>query len=287
MEKEVLENYEKAIKISDNVIGYVKSMNLANRKVLDVAEEVENVIKTLGGKPAWPVNILINDIAAHYTPDANDTTILKDEDLVKIDFGVHVNGYISDRAVSVCIGKPTHPLIEASEKGLQEAIKLIKGGTKIFEISQVVEDTVNSFGFNTIRNLCGHAIERLNQHAHPSIPNGKNTIQEEIQADQVIAMEVFSTNGTGWVVDSSPTLLYKYKQDKPARLWEARQLLEMSKIKFESLPFTKRWVKDMSAFKFEIAIKQLVETDALYEYPPLKEQSNGLVAVTEETIIVK
>lgn len=287
MEKEELEKYEKAMNIADQVVGYAKKIDLTNKKVLDVTEEIENVIRTLGGKPAWPVNILINEIAAHYTADVNDTLVLKEDDLVKIDIGVQVDGYISDNAFTVCIGKPSHPLIEASEKTLEEAIKLIKSGTKICEISQVVEDTINSFGFNTIRNLCGHAVERFNQHAHPSIPNGKNTIQEELQPDQVIAMEVFTTNGSGWVVESSPTLIFKYKQDKPVRLWEARKLLEMSVVQFETLPFTRRWVKDISPLKFDMAIRQLLEVDALHEYPPLKEESNGLVAVTEKTIIVK
>ncbi len=287
MEKEELENYEKAIKIAEEVVGYAKKIDLANKRALDVAVELENVIKTLGGKSAWPVNILVNEIAAHYTPDVNDVLILKENDLVKIDIGVQVDGYISDNAFAVCIGKPSHPLIEASEKGLEEAINMIKPGTKISEISQVVEDTVNSFGFNTIRNLCGHAVERFNQHAHPSIPNGKNTITEEIQPDQVIAMEVFSTNGSGWVVESSPTLIFKFKQDKPVRLWEARKLLGMSVVQFDTLPFTKRWVNDMSPLKFDMAVRQLLEADALYEYPPLKEESNGLVAVTERTIIVK
>ncbi len=287
MEKEVLGNYEKAISIADQVVGYSRKLDLTNKKALDIANELENVIRTLGGKPAWPVNILINEIAAHYTPDINDTLVLKEGDLVKIDIGVQVNGYISDNAFTVCVGKSSHPLIDASEKGLEEAIKLIKPGTKIFEISQAVEDTVNSFGFNTIRNLCGHAVERFNQHAHPSIPNGRNTIQEEIQPEQVIAMEVFSTNGSGLVTESSPTLIFKYKQDKPVRLWEARELLDMAKNQFETLPFTRRWIKNISPLKFDMAIKQLLEVDALYEYPPLKEESNGLVAVTEKTIIVK
>lgn len=283
----MLENYQTAMKINDNVIVYVKKIDLEGKKILQLAEEIENVIRSLGGKPAWPVNININDIAAHYTPDVNDTIVLKIEDLVNIDIGVHVNGYISDKAFTVCVGKSKHPLIDASEKGLHEALKLIKPGTKICEISEAVENTVNGLGFNVVRNLCGHAVERFNQHAHPSIPNGKNTIQEEIEKDTVIAMEVFTTDGSGWVADSSPNLLFKYKQDKPLRLPEARQLLEISKKKFDMLPFTKRWIKEISPFKFDMAIRQLIESEALYEYPPLKEKANGLVAQTEETIIVK
>jgi methionyl aminopeptidase len=287
MEKEVLKNYEKAMKIAADVVEYSMKMNFKDNKILNIAEEIENVTRSLGGKPAWPVNININEIAAHYTPDVNDAIILKEGDMVKVDIGVHVNGYIADRAFTVCVGRSTHPLIEASEKALKESMKLIKPGTKICEISEVVEDTVNSFGFNTIRNLCGHAIERFNQHAHPSIPNGKNTIKEEIQSGQVIAMEVFTTNGSGLVAESSPTIIFKYKQDKPVRMFEARRILDMAKHNFEMLPFTKRWVKEISPIKFDMAINQLVNVGALYDYPPLKEEANGLVAQTEETIIVK
>lgn len=287
MEKDVLENYQKAMKINDSVVAYVKRIDFEGKKILNIAEEIENVIRSLNGKPAWPVNININEIAAHYTPDVNDTIVLKADDLVNIDIGVQVNGYISDKAFTVCVGKSKHPLIEASEKGLKEAIKLIKPGTKIFEISDVVENTVNELGFNVVRNLCGHAVERFNQHAHPSIPNGKNTIQEEIKSDTVIAMEVFTTDGSGWVVESSPSLIFKYKQDRPIRLPEARQILEISKKKFDMLPFAKRWIKEVSPFKFDMAIRQLIESEALYDYPPLKEKENGMVAQTEETIIVK
>jgi len=287
MEKDVLENYQKAMKINDSVVAYVKRIDFEGKKILNIAEEIENVIRSLNGKPAWPVNININEIAAHYTPDVNDTIVLKADDLVNIDIGVQVNGYISDKAFTVCVGKSKHPLIEASEKGLKEAIKLIKPGTKIFEISDVVENTVNELGFNVVRNLCGHAVERFNQHAHPSIPNGKNTIQEEIKSDTVIAMEVFATNGSGWVVESSPSFIFKYKQDRPIRLPEARQILEISKKKFDMLPFAKRLIKEVSPFKFDMAIRQLIESEALYDYPPLKEKENGMVAQTEETIIVK
>jgi len=146
MEKEELENYQKANKIAEQVVGYAREIDFSGKKVLDVTEELENVIRTLGGRPAWPVNILINEIAAHYTADVNDPLIIKENDLVKVDIGVQVDGYISDNAFTVFVGKKTHPLIEASEKGLEEALKLIKPGTKICEISQAVEDTVTASG---------------------------------------------------------------------------------------------------------------------------------------------
>lgn len=288
MEKEILENYKKSQAISGSAITFARGLVKENVKILDIAEKIENKIKELGGGIAFPVNMSINENAAHYTPDIADNIVLKADDLVKVDIGVHCNGYIWDSAFTVCIGQKTHPLIEASEKGLEEALKLIKPGTKVYEISEVVEDTINDLGFNPIHNLCGHGLEQHNQHALPTIPNGKNTIKDEIEAGQAIAMEVFTTDGVGLVKESSPVLIYKYRQEKPVRLWEARQILKKARDDFERLPFTKRWLANVTTpMKIDLALKQLMDVDALIGYPVLKEETNGKVAQTEETIIVK
>jgi len=288
MEEEVLKNYEKAREVSDSVLPFAKSLVKEGAKVLDIAEKIEEKIRKLEANPAFPVNISINENAAHYTPDINDTVVLKPGDLVKLDFGVHINGYIWDRAFTTCIGRKQHHLIEASEKALGEALKLIKPGTKVFEISEVVEDTIAKFGVYPIYNLCGHGLDQYNQHTSPIIPNGKNNIQDEINTGQVVAMEVFTTDGVGIVKESSPTLIYKYKQERPVRLWEARRILEAARTKFNGLPFAKRWLtKITTPLKIEFALKQLLEVDALVEYPILKEKEGGSVAQTEETVIVK
>lgn len=288
MEKEVLKNYKKARYVSDKVIVFAKKLLKENEKIFEIVEKVENKIKELGAGLAFPVNISINHIAAHYTPDIEDDTTLKVGDLVKVDIGVHSNGYIWDRAFTICIGKKEHPLIEASKRGLEEAVKLIKPGIRVYEISELVEDTIKDLGFNPVHNLCGHGLERYNQHTSPTIPNGKNNIQDEIKAGQVIAMEVFTTDGAGLVKESSPTLIYKYKQEKPVRMREARQILKIAKEDFEKLPFAKRWLsRMMTRLKIDLALKQLIEIDALVGYPVLKEETGGKVAQTEDTIIVK
>lgn len=285
--EEHLEFFRKAQKISDEIIPFAKSLVKPNARLLDIAESIENKIKELGGKPAWPINTSLNEIAAHYTPEANETTTLKEGDLVKIDAGVQVNGCSWDKAFTVFAGKKSHPLIEASEKALENALKIMKAGTKVFEISEVTENTVNDLGFNVVRNLSGHGIEQYHQHAHPTIPNSRNTIQDELESGKVYAMEVFATNGSGVVIESSPTGIFKYHDDKPVRLWEARKLLETAKNEFDQLPFCRRWIKGISAVKLEMALRQLAEVYAIETFPPLKEKSNGLVAQTEETIIIK
>jgi hypothetical protein len=159
MEKSIAEKYEKAKSISDSVMLYAKPLVKEDALALDVAEKIENKIKALGGGLAFPVNISINENAAHYTPDIADLLRFKADDLAKIDMGVHIDGYIWDRAFTVCIGQKMHPLIEAAEKALEESMKAIKPGARIFEISEIVESVLDELGFNPIRNLCGPGLE--------------------------------------------------------------------------------------------------------------------------------
>jgi methionyl aminopeptidase len=285
---EIIKKYENAKKISDEILQFTKKLIKKDMKIIEIAELVESEIKKIGGNLAFPVNISINENAAHYTPDINDPTILKYRDLIKVDFGVHVDGYIWDRAFSIIIGNEKNDLIEASEKAVENAIKAIKPGIKVCEISEIIENTVNEFKLRPIYNLSGHGLERFTQHAEPSIPNCKNNIQDEIKEGQAIAIEVFTTNGIGLVKESSEVLIYKYEKERPLRLWEARKILEKAKKEFMGMPFAKRWLKDIaSGVKLELALKQLVESGALKPYPVLKEESGGLVAQTEETVIVK
>ncbi|MEM5879042.1 MAG: type II methionyl aminopeptidase [Candidatus Aenigmatarchaeota archaeon] len=285
---DILKKYENSRKISDKILEFSKNLVKEGVKIIEIAENIEEEIKKLGGGIAFPVNISINENAAHYTPDSDDPTMLKEGDLVKIDFGIHSDGYIWDRAFSVIIGKEKNDLIEASKKAVENALKVIKPGVKVFEISEIIENTVSEFKLNPIYNLSGHGLERFTQHAEPTIPNSKNNIQYELKEGQVIAIEVFTTSGTGFVKETGQILIYKYEKDRPVRLWGARKILERAKNVFMGMPFAKRWLRDIvTGAKLELALKQLAEAGAIRSYPVLKEESGAPVAQTEETIIVK
>lgn len=291
MEKAVADKYKKAKSISDSVVLFSKPLIKEGASAFDITEKIETRVKKLGGGLAFPLNVSMNDAAAHYTPDIGDNLMFQEGDLVKIDVGVHVDGYIWDRAFTICIGQKTHPLIEAAQTALKESMKLIKPGTRIFVISEAVESTLENLGFNPIRNLCGHGLDQYKQHSRFSIPNGRNNIQTELEDGQALAMEVFATDGIGWVKESRPAMIFAYAQDKPTRLWEARKILEAAKNEFKGLPFAKRWLVTLkelklSQFKIDMALKQLIEVGALNEYPILKEEAGGLVAQAEETILI-
>ncbi|MFZ8830511.1 MAG: type II methionyl aminopeptidase [Candidatus Aenigmatarchaeota archaeon] len=286
MDEEAIRKQKEAFEKMKIVLEYAKELVKPNAKILEIAEAIENKIFEVGAKPAFPVNIGINEIAAHYTPSIDDQTILKEGDMVKIDVGLHVDGYISDNAFTILVGKNSHPMIETAKKAVEEARKILRENVKISEISEVIENTVTSSGFKVVKNLTGHFLDRYVVHG-VSIPNVRNEIETKIPKNQALAIEVFVTNGSGWVKEGSEIQIFQFKEDRGSRIREGKKIIEIAKSKFEGLPFAKRWLKDIPRVKLEFAIRDLLDRGCLIDYPVLKEESNSLVAQWEESFIVE
>ncbi len=286
MEKEALEKYIKAGMICAEIRQEVSGMLRPGAKLLSLAEEIEKKIQHKGGKPAFPVNISVNEITAHYTPPFNDERVIGKGDLVKIDIGVHVDGYIGDMAFTYC--SDPNPLVKCSEECVQAAIGVIKPGVMISQISKAIEDCAKGHGFGIIVNLTGHTLERYVFHGSPPIPNVSNNSNHKFKEGDVIAIEPFVTNSNGYVKDSGNVEIYRYLRDRPVRLPEARKILELAREEYHELPFAKRWLfKQFSPIKVSLAIRQLEAAGALESYPVLKETEGRPVAQSEHTIIVK
>jgi methionyl aminopeptidase len=286
MNEESIRKQKEAFEKMKVVLEYAKTLVKPNAKILDIAEAIEKKIFEVGAKPAFPVNIGINEIAAHYTPSIDDQTVLKEGDMVKIDIGLHVDGYISDNAFTVLVGKNSHPMIEIAKKAVEEARKVLRENVKIKEVSEVIESVVSSSGFNIVRNLTGHFLDRYVVHG-VSIPNVKNEIEIPIPKGQAVAIEVFVTNGSGWAKESSEVEIFQFREDRGSRILEAKKILEMSIRDFDGLPFAKRWIKNIPRAKLDLAIRDLVNRGCLIDYPVLKESDNSLVAQWEESFIVE
>lgn len=286
MEKEVLEKYKKAGQINAEIRREAEKILKPGLKILDLANMIEGLIEKKGGKPAFPVNISINEIAAHYTPSFNDTREIVDGDLVKIDVGSHVDGYIGDMAFSYC--SQPNGLIKASEKVLESAIKIVKPGVSVGDIGTRIEETAKAQGVGVIVNLTGHTLDKYVFHGPPSILNVKNDIAHKFKEGDVIALEPFITESNGHVKNSGTVEIFRYMMNKPVRLTEARNILAMARDEYSSLPFAKRWLyKKFSPIKVSLALRQLGMVEALEEYPVLKEINNQPIAQSEHTIIVQ
>ena len=284
MDSEVIKKYLEAGRIAHSALKKAIDLVEPGRPVLDICEELEREIKNYGGKPAFPVNVSINNIAAHYTADVNDITKIPKKGIIKVDVGVHVDGYIADTAISITLGDEFLFLAKASRYALKDAWQSLRPGIRLGKIGDVIEKRIKSFGYTPISNLSGHSIERYKLHAGKSIPNVSELGMERVKENEVYAIEPFATNGYGEVIAGDKITIYQIISLKRIRrnLSLTEKLKELWK-KYGFLPFAKRWIiKDIE----ENAFNELVKHRRVYGYPILLERNEGFVSQTEDTFIV-
>ncbi len=285
MKEDVIEKYKKAGKVSAQIRKEILEIIKPGMKILDLAEKIEKMITERGCGIGFPVNIGINEITAHYTPVYNDERVIEKGDLVKIDQGLHVDGYVADMAYTYC--SQPHDYIRTAEEAVKAAIDIIKPGITVSEISNAIYESIKSKGLGVITNLTGHGLEQYVIHGPPNIPNKKNDNKTVIEEGHVIAIEPFITEADSHVKDSTPTEIYSFLQPRPVRMVEAREIMEVSANEFNGLPFAKRWFAGVfSPVKTAMALRQLEQANAIHPYPVLKETQNRSVAQAEHTIIV-
>lgn len=286
MEAEVLEKLKKAGRIAAEALEYAKSLVKPGKLLVEVCDKTEEKIKSLGGELAFPVQISLNDCAAHFCPEADDKTEFA-EQVVKIDIGVHIDGWVGgDTACTIDLSKKNAELVKASREALDNALNIIKPGVKLGEIGAVIHDAITKYGFSPVRNLSGHGLGEYSVHEAPSIPNYDNGDETELEEDDLIAIEPFATNGAGIIYESSPATIFALINRRPVRLPIVRSVLQEIE-KFNELPFTTRWLTRKFSAKAKLAIVQLARQEIIREYPPLVDKNHGLVSQAEHSLIVK
>ena len=284
--EEELQTYRKVGRIVAEVREHVRPMVKPGVALLSIAEAVEDLIKQKGARPAFPCNVSVNQMAAHYSPPADDDSEVMEGDLVKIDIGAHINGYIADTAVTVATGAKIE-MVQAVERALEEGIKVVKPGIDVGEIGKAIEDSAKASGFKPIQNLTGHGLARWNLHAGLTVPNINENTGQKLEVGNVVALEPFLTDGAGFVEDAPQAYIFRYLRDRPVRMRMTKELLNTIKRSYSSLPFAERWLaKNMSKLRLELTLRELVGVGALHPYHVLKERGDGLVAQAEHTVIV-
>jgi len=258
-------------------------------KLLEIAEGAEADIREKGGSIGFPVNISLNEQAAHYTPEHKCEKVFGEKDVVKLDVGVHVNGFIGDTAMTIDLSGEHGKLLEASEAGLEAAIAGMKPGAGVGEIGALVEAEIKQRGYKPIENLTGHKLEQFRLHAGTEIPNIRTASPKTIREGDVFAVEPFATNGAGHVSDGSQVEIFMFLEKRPVRLRESRRLMAYSDEKFSGLPFAERWLyKDFnSKLLLGSALRELVGFGVLRGYPILSDARKGLVSQAERTVVIE
>ena len=284
MDEKIRKKYKKAGRIAREALEYGASLIKEGTKYLEIAEKIEGYIINKGAKLAFPTNISVNEIAAHYTPSIDDDKKFEKGDTVKIDVGAHIDGCIGDTAKTIEVGTNEYgKMIEACENALKSAIELVKPGIKVSEIGSVIEKKIKSRGFVPIDNLSGHSMEPYRLHAGLSIPNVGKKNGRKVEEGKVIAIEPFATNGEGHVRDGKNGNIYSFSKYGSVRNAMARKLLKS--VKDKPLPFAERWLRDVIPKKsLRPALLMLSSRRLIHPYRILIEK--GIVAQAERTIII-
>ena len=260
-------------------------------KLEEVAEKVESYIRELGGQPAFPLNISINEVAAHRTPIIGDDEVIPEESVVKVDIGVHFNGYIADTAVTLVFNDKYNKLTEAAADALEKALLAVGPGVRFSEVGAVIETTIKKHGYKAIKNLSGHSLDQYTIHAGDVIPNFKDPLSYgKFKVGRAYAIEPFATNGEGVVVDLKQAQIFVLRKSRPGfgLTREERELLGVVVDRFKSLPFCERWLRDVisDVGRLRNVIRGLVRKKYLRQYPVLVERKAGLVTQFEETVYI-
>jgi len=283
-----LQDYINAGKIASEVRENARRKNHVGSTLEEICNSVEKEIASKGAKCAFPVNVSLNEIAAHYTAEPNDKIIVKDTDLLKIDLGVQINGYIADTAVTVCYDPKYDFLVQAAESALRDAMSMIRVGAKSSDVGKTIENTAKQMGGIPIANLSGHSLEQYTIHAGKSVPNIWSIGSFSFQSTEAYACEPFVTTpeGSGFVREGKIRNIFSLVTRKRTKDEEANKMIDFIWQKFNMLPFALRWfIPEYDEKTARDLLDRLIKNKVVKAYPILVESKGERVAQAEHTFI--
>ncbi len=289
-DREELEKFRISGRILRETREEMRSQVKENMLIIDVCEQVEGLIRAKGGKPAFPCNVSINEVAAHYTAPPGDTSQIPEGSTVKVDLGVQVDGYVTDSAFTVSFNPEGRAMANTAEAALKVAVENIHGEMALGKIGSLIETTIRNRGFKPISNLSGHSVGRYLIHAGLSIPNVAETISlSKVKTGEVYAIEPFVTlpDAVGRVDDSPQSTIYRLLKAKSVKTESAKKLLKHIESNFRTLPFAERWlIGVVPKEQHAAAFKELLSSKAIMSYPVFVEVSRKPVAQAEHTVLL-
>jgi methionyl aminopeptidase len=281
------EEYRTSGKIVRDIKPLVQSAVKPGGTFLEVCDFVKREVESRGGALAFPTGIGVNEVTAHYAPQDGDESVFKEEDLVKVDFGVHVDGYVTDTSVSVTFNPAFNLLLEATQRALDVAIATARHEPRTGEIGREIHREAARFGFKTIENLTGHTVDRYTVHAGKSIPNLFMPGMQSLKPGDVFAIEPFLTVGSaaGYVVDAPSQTIFSIVARRRTGVSELDAFADHVWAERKTLPFTPRWYSaEFGRVKLPGIINKLIAKRVLRGYPTLVEASGKPVAQFEHTM---
>ena len=285
LDDKALECWRKAGRIAADCRRWARENIRAGVRVRDVLEGIEERIRAQGGEPGFPAQSSRNHVAAHYCSSPEDELRYEEGDCVKVDLGVHVDGYVADTATTLDLSTDGRwePLIRASSDALAAAIATVGDGVPVGEVGAAVERTIEAAGFQPVRNLTGHGLARWKVHTAPQIPNYAERGGGRLKTGMVFAIEPFASTGRGYISERGKSEVFMMV--RPPRNAKALDRGVLRAIDaWRGLPIARRYFREFEPAALEDTLAKLARQGALMRYPPLVEQEGVMVAQTEHSI---
>ncbi|XP_064865970.1 methionine aminopeptidase 2-like [Oncorhynchus nerka] len=303
--EEMWNDFRQAAEAHRQVRNYVNTWIKPGMTMIDICERLEGcsrrLIKENGLKAglAFPTGCSINHVAAHYTPNAGDPTVLQYDDVCKIDFGTHINGRIIDCAFTVTFNPKYDRLLEAVRDATNTGIKCAGIDVRLCDVGETIQEVMESYEVEIdgktyqvkpIRNLNGHSIGQYRIHAGKTVPIVKGGEATRMEEGEVYAIETFGSTGRGAVHDDMECSHYMKNFNVghvPIRLPRAKHLLNVINENFGTLAFCRRWLDRQGESKYLMALKNLCDLGIIDPYPPLCDTKGSYTAQYEHTILLR
>ncbi|MHA1575889.1 MAG: type II methionyl aminopeptidase [Candidatus Thorarchaeota archaeon] len=283
-------DFMKAGKIAARAISDVMKEVKPKVKVMRICKLAERKIMDYGATGlAFPCNVSIDNEAAHYTSPRDDKKVFPDKGLVKIDLGAHVNGHLSDTAITVDLDGSYEDFMSAAKEALEAAIQTIKPGIKLGKVGAAIERTIKGYRkLRPVHQLSGHQLKPWILHAGKNVPNMSTRTSEKMNLGETYAVEPFATNGDGTVKSGKGMYIFSNDLKNKKKLDRlTQQIRNITRQRFGTLPWASRWLYE-SKTKIDIAaaIHNLRRAGAIRGYSILLEGKDGMVSQFEHSLFV-
>lgn len=282
-----LECWRRAGKIASGCREWARANIRPGVRVRWILESIEEQIRAQGAQPGFPAQSSRNHVAAHYCSSPEDELVYEEGDCVKVDIGVHVDGYVADTATTVDLSDDGRwaGLIGASRDALAAAISAVGPGVPVGEVGGAVERTITAAGFQPVRNLTGHGLARWKVHTAPQIPNYAERGGGRFEVGMVFAIEPFASTGRGYIKERGRSEVFMMVRPPQRAKGLDRGVLKAIEA-WRGLPIARRYFRDLETPLVEDTLSRLSRQGSLMRYPPLVEEEGVMVAQTEHSIFL-
>ena len=299
-----IQSFRKGAECHRQIRKYAQQIIKPGRKMIDIVIDIErclNFITNAHGLDigqSFPTGCSLNNVAAHYTPNPGDETVLQKDDICKIDFGTHVNGLVIDCAFSVAFNPQYDNLLLATKEATNEGIKTAGIDVRMDEIGKVIQEVIESYEveidgkmkkLKPIKNLCGHTVGRYKVHAGKTVPCVVNYENVKMEEGEMYAIETFASTGKGEVkpiIDCSHYMLEQYATGENLRKKEEKELFEYIKGKYSTLAWCKRWLVEEGFKNVSLPLRHMINAGVVQEYPPLADIDGSFTSQFEHTFML-